>query len=73
MSMPAFVPAADAPARTVLGEAPEPEPAADEALVTVEAYSINRGETFLLEHPRVMFRMLQAEARRLRAANLWPR
>ena len=29
-------------------------------------------ETFLLEHPRVMFRMLQAEARRLRAANLWP-
>jgi len=30
-------------------------------------------ETFLLEHPRVMYRMLQAEARRLRAANLWPR
>lgn len=28
---------------------------------------------FLLEHPQVMFRMLQAEARRLRAANLWPR
>jgi CPA1 family monovalent cation:H+ antiporter len=31
------------------------------------------GEAFLLELPRVMFRMLQAEARRLRAANLWPR
>jgi CPA1 family monovalent cation:H+ antiporter len=30
-------------------------------------------ETFLLEHPRVMFRMLQAEARRLRAANEWQR
>lgn len=30
-------------------------------------------EPFLLEHPRVMFRMLQAEARRLRTANLWPR
>ena len=30
-------------------------------------------EPFLLEHPQVMFRMLQAEARRLRAANLWPR
>ena len=33
MSIPAFVPAPDAPARTVLGEAPEPEPAPDEALV----------------------------------------
>jgi CRP-like cAMP-binding protein len=30
-------------------------------------------ETFLLEHPRVMYRMLQAEARRLRTANLWLR
>jgi CRP-like cAMP-binding protein len=30
-------------------------------------------EQFLLEHPRVMFRMLQAEARRLRAANEWQR
>ena len=30
-------------------------------------------ETFLLEHPRVMFRMLQAEARRLRSANEWQR
>ena len=30
-------------------------------------------EAFLLEHPRVMFRMLQAEARRLRAANEWQR
>ncbi len=30
-------------------------------------------ESFLLEHPRVMYRMLQAEARRLRNAELWPR
>ena len=28
-------------------------------------------EGFLLEHPRVMFRMLQAEARRVRDANRW--
>ncbi|HEX4897924.1 MAG TPA: cyclic nucleotide-binding domain-containing protein, partial [Candidatus Limnocylindrales bacterium] len=26
-------------------------------------------ETFLVEHPKVMFRMLQAQARRLRNAN----
>jgi CRP-like cAMP-binding protein len=30
-------------------------------------------ETFLLQHPHVMYRMLQAEARRVRSANLWPR
>ncbi len=30
-------------------------------------------EPFLLERPRVMYRMLQAEARRLRSAELWPR
>jgi CRP-like cAMP-binding protein len=28
-------------------------------------------ESFLVEKPRVMFRMLQAEARRLRSANEW--
>ena len=28
-------------------------------------------EPFLIAHPRVMFRMLQAQARRLRAANRW--
>lgn len=30
-------------------------------------------EGFLLDHPRVMFRMLQAEARRVRSANEWQR
>src|SRR5919201_2957968 len=68
MSMPAFVPAADARARTVLGEVPEPEPAADEALVAVEAYSINRGETFLLEHPRDGWRPGQDVAGRVERA-----
>jgi len=28
-------------------------------------------EAFLVEHPRVMYRMLQAQSRRLRAANRW--
>jgi CRP-like cAMP-binding protein len=28
-------------------------------------------EAFFVEHPRVMFRMLQAQARRLRNATLW--
>jgi CRP-like cAMP-binding protein len=28
-------------------------------------------EPFLLSHPRVMYRILQAQARRLRNANLW--
>jgi NADPH2:quinone reductase len=35
-----------------IGEAPEPEPGPHEAVVTVEAFSINRGETFQLERPR---------------------
>ena len=30
-----------------------------------------RVEAFLVDHPRVMYRMLQAQARRLRAANRW--
>jgi CRP-like cAMP-binding protein len=30
-------------------------------------------EAFLHDYPRVMFRILQAQARRLRAANLWNR
>jgi NADPH2:quinone reductase len=68
MSMPAFVPAPDAPARTVLGDVPEPEPAPDEALVAVEAYSINRGEIFLLEAPRDGWRPGQDVAGRVERA-----
>ncbi|MFI6683121.1 zinc-binding dehydrogenase [Streptomyces sp. NPDC050485] len=39
----------DAGKPVILGEAPEPAPAADELVVAVEAYSVNRGETFQLD------------------------
>ncbi|MFI6049608.1 zinc-binding dehydrogenase [Streptomyces violascens] len=39
----------DADKPVVLGEAPEPAPADDELVVSVEAYSVNRGETFQLD------------------------
>ena len=51
-SMPAYVPAAGVPGRIALDQVPEPTPADDEALVIVEAYSVNRGELFLLDAPR---------------------
>ncbi|WP_042427624.1 zinc-binding dehydrogenase [Streptacidiphilus anmyonensis] len=35
----------------VLSEVAQPEPRSDEALVKVDAYSVNRGETFVLESP----------------------
>jgi NADPH2:quinone reductase len=50
--MHAFVPSSDSPARVALAAVSDPEPRADQAVVAVEAYSINRGETFLLEAPR---------------------
>ncbi|MCW2874630.1 zinc-binding dehydrogenase [Actinacidiphila oryziradicis] len=39
----------DADEPVVLGETAEPEPADDELVVAVEAYSVNRGETFQLD------------------------
>ncbi|WP_329540622.1 zinc-binding dehydrogenase [Streptomyces sp. NBC_01358] len=41
--------AADSDKPVVLGETAEPEPADDEAVIAVEAYSANRGETFQLD------------------------
>ncbi|MGD9695470.1 MAG: zinc-binding dehydrogenase [Thermoleophilia bacterium] len=69
-TIPAFVPAADADAGIVLADVPTPEPAADEVLIAVEAYSVNRGEVHLLAAPRpgwrpgqdVVGRVLQAAA-----------
>lgn len=44
-------------ARSVrLDETAEPTPAADEAVIAVEAYSVNRGETKLLDAPRERWR-----------------
>jgi NADPH:quinone reductase len=50
--IPAFVPDASAPERITLTDVPAPEPAAGQVLLAVDAYSVNRGETFLLQAPR---------------------
>ncbi|MEU6732090.1 zinc-binding dehydrogenase [Streptomyces physcomitrii] len=39
-------------AMVAFAEVPEPEPQADEVVVEVDAFSVNRGETFLLAGPR---------------------
>jgi NADPH2:quinone reductase len=49
--MKAFIPTGDPVEPVRLAEVPEPTPRPNEALVKVEAYSINRGETFKLEKP----------------------
>jgi NADPH:quinone reductase len=49
--MKAFIPAQDRDHLVALADVPEPEPGADEAVVAVSAYSVNRGEIFLLERP----------------------
>ncbi|MFF4398224.1 zinc-binding dehydrogenase [Streptomyces sp. NPDC001480] len=47
----AFVPTGDPAEPVVLADVAEPTPRRDEALVRVEAFSVNRGETFRLEKP----------------------
>ncbi|HET9102550.1 MAG TPA: zinc-binding dehydrogenase [Solirubrobacteraceae bacterium] len=50
--MRALIPTDGTSPMVTFGERPEPAPAAHEAIVAVQAYSLNRGETFLLERPR---------------------
>jgi len=54
--MKALIPTNDINDMVAFGEVAEPEPADDEVLVAVEAFSINRGETFLLEAPKAGWR-----------------
>ncbi|MFI7401609.1 zinc-binding dehydrogenase [Streptomyces sp. NPDC049541] len=49
--MKAFVPTGDPAEPVVLADVAEPTPRPDEVLVKVEAFSVNRGETFKLEKP----------------------
>ncbi|MEU1401770.1 zinc-binding dehydrogenase [Streptomyces sp. NPDC005728] len=49
--MKAFVPTGDPAEPVVLADVAEPTPRPHEALVKVEAFSVNRGETFKLEKP----------------------
>ncbi|CDW92623.1 MULTISPECIES: zinc-binding dehydrogenase [unclassified Thiomonas] len=54
--MKAWVPDPGATAHIRLTEVAKPELAADEVLIRVAAYSVNRGETFLLEAPTPSWR-----------------
>ncbi|MFK0258261.1 zinc-binding dehydrogenase [Streptomyces sp. NPDC090445] len=47
-----LIPTGDAAHPVAFAEVPQPVPEPDEALIKVEAFAPNRGETFLLEHPR---------------------
>jgi NADPH:quinone reductase len=67
-TIPAFVPAPGAPGRIALEQVPGPTPASGEALVAVDAYSVNRGEIILLEAPREGWRPGQDVAGRVERA-----
>jgi CRP-like cAMP-binding protein len=54
----------------ILGESPIADIVATRML-TCLVLAGPRVEAFLVDHPRVMYRMLQVQARRLRAANRW--
>ncbi|MEU8875356.1 zinc-binding dehydrogenase [Streptomyces javensis] len=47
-----LIPTGDAAHPVAFAEVPQPVPEPGEALIEVEAFAPNRGETFLLEHPR---------------------
>lgn len=61
----AFVPSPGSEGGVVLREVPDPVPQEGQALVAVEAYSINRGEIYLLEAPRAGWRPGQDVAGRV--------
>jgi NADPH:quinone reductase len=50
--MQALIPTGEGEATVRLADVDEPHPTDDEMVVAVEAFSVNRGETFLLEAPR---------------------
>ncbi len=50
--MDAMIPTGEEPVAVRTGKVGEPEAGGDELLVAVEAFSVNRGESFLLEAPR---------------------